>query len=112
MPMITLHNILIIWKIQHSSTQYTLMKWMHHYLLQIPPHHVIIIFVLVCQIRTTFRKIKLIPYNQGEFIPKANINTEMFLAMFLAILTSNRTSMLLLLGSDRCNGIILVLLRK
>ena len=29
-------------------------------------------------ISTTFRKIKLIPYNQGEYIPKVNINTEMF----------------------------------
>ena len=31
------------------------------------------------------RKIKLIPYNQGEFILKVNINTE----MFSVILTSN-----------------------
>ena len=47
--------------------------------------HIWIISVFICQIQTTFRRIQLIPYNQGEFIPKANINTE----MFLAILTSN-----------------------
>ena len=62
--MITLHNILIISKIQHSSTQCTLMKWIHHYLLWIRPHHVTIISVLICHIQITFRKIKLIPYNQ------------------------------------------------
>ena len=33
MPTITLHNMSIIWMIQCSSIQYTLMKWMHHYLL-------------------------------------------------------------------------------
>ena len=74
-----------IQKIQNSSTQYILMKLMHHYLLWIPPHHMIIILVLIYQIQITFRKIKLIPYNQGEYIPKVNINTE----MFSAILTSN-----------------------
>ena len=47
MPMITLHDMSIIWKIQCSSIQYTPMKWMHHYLLRIPPHHVISILVLI-----------------------------------------------------------------
>ena len=32
---------------QHTYS--TPMKWMHHYLLQIPPHHVIITLVLICQ---------------------------------------------------------------
>ena len=44
--------MLITWKIQCNNIQYTPMKWMHHYLLQIPPHHVIIILVLIHQIRT------------------------------------------------------------
>ena len=80
MPMIILHNILTTWKIQHSSTQYILLKWMHHYLLWIPPHHVIIILVLIYQIQMIFRKVKLTPQNQWEYIPKVNINTERFLA--------------------------------
>ena len=81
MPMITLHNMSIIWKIQCSSIQYTPMKWMHHYLLRIPPHHVIKILVWICQILTIFMKTNPTPYHQEEFIPKININTEMFLAM-------------------------------
>ena len=76
MPMITLHNI--IWMIQYTSIQYTPMKWMHHYLLRIPPHHVIIILVLIHQIQTIPMKINPTPYHQEESIPKVNINTEMF----------------------------------
>ena len=75
-PMITLHNMSIIWKIQCSSIQYTPMKWMHHYLLRIPPHHVIII--LICKIQTIPMKINLTLYQQEVFIPKVNIHTEMF----------------------------------
>ena len=78
MPMITLHNMSIIWKMQCSSIQYIPMKWMHHYLLQIQPHHVIIILVLICQIQTISTKINPTPYCQEEFIPKVNINTDVF----------------------------------
>ena len=83
-PLITLHNMSIIWKIQCSSTQYTLMKWMHHYLLWIPPHHVNIILVLIRQIQTIPWKINPTPYHQGEFISKENINTEMFLIILIS----------------------------
>ena len=51
---------------------------MHHCLLWIPPHHVIIILVLIYQIRTIPMKIKPIQYSQGEFIQKVNINTDVF----------------------------------
>ena len=61
MPMITLHNMLIIWMIQCSRIQYIPMKWMHHYLLLIAPHHVIIILVFICQIQTIPTKINTIP---------------------------------------------------
>ena len=77
MPVIILHNISINWKIQRSSTQYILMKWMHHYLLWIPPHHVIIILLLIHKIQTSLNNIKLTPNNQWEYTPRVNINTEM-----------------------------------
>ena len=83
-PMITLHNTLIIWMIQCSSIQYTPIKWMHHCLLWIPPHHVIIILVWICQILTILMKINPTPYHQEEFIPKVNINTEMFLVILIS----------------------------
>ena len=85
MPKITLHNMLIIWMIQHSSIQYTPMKWIHHYLQWTPPHHVIIISMLICQVQTVLMKINPTPHHQEESIPKVNIHTKMFLAM----LTSN-----------------------
>ena len=59
MPTTTLHNMLIIWMIQHNSIQYTPMKWMHHYLQWTPPHHVIIISILICQVHTVLMKINL-----------------------------------------------------
>ena len=78
MPTITLQNMSIIWMIQCSSIQYTPMKWMHHYLLWIPPYHVIIILVLIHQIQTVLMKINPTPYHQEKSFPKANINAECF----------------------------------
>ena len=85
MPMITLHNMSTIWMIQYSSTQYTPMKWMHHYLPQTPPHHVIITLVQICQTQTVLKKTNSTPHHQGESILKVNIH----ITMFLVMLTSN-----------------------
>ena len=85
MPMIILHNISTIYRTQHSSIQCTLMKWMHHYLQLIPPHHVIIISLMIYQSQILFRKAKQKSHNQWEFILKANRSTE----MYLVTLTSN-----------------------
>ena len=50
---------------------------------------------LICQIQTIPMKIKPIPYSQGEFILEVNINTE----MFLAILTSNIMTLIMVMHS-------------
>ena len=94
-PMITLHNMLIIWKIQHSSIQYTPMKWMHHYLQQTPPHQMIMISMLICQVYIVLMKINPIPHHQEESIPKVSIHTEMFLLM----LTSNIMILIMVMHS-------------
>ena len=71
------------------------MKWMHHYLQQTPPHHVIIISTLICQVRTALMKINPTPHHQEESIPKVNIHTEVFLAM----LTSNIMILIMVMHS-------------
>ena len=63
MPTIILHNMLTIWMIQYSSIQYTQMKWMHHYLPQTPPHHVIITLIQICQMQTALKKTNTTPHH-------------------------------------------------
>ena len=69
MPTITLHNMLIIWMIQCSSIQYTPMKWMHHYLLQTPPHHVIIISTLMSNLNSSHE-------NKSHITPSRGIHSK------------------------------------
>ena len=58
-------------------------------------HHVTIILVLIYQIQTIPTKINPIPYHQEEFIPKVNINAE----MFLVTLTSNIMILIMVMHS-------------
>ena len=95
MPTIILHKMLTIWMIQYSSIQYTQMKWMHHYLPQTPPHYVIITLVQICRTQTVLKKTNPTPHHQEEFILKVNIH----ITMFLAMLTSNITILIMVMHS-------------
>ena len=95
MPTIILHNMLTIWMIQYSSIQYTPMKWMHHYLPQTPPHHVIITLIQICQTQTVLKKTNPTPHCQEEFILKVNIHH----ATYLVMLTSNIMILIMVMHS-------------
>ena len=63
------------------------MKWMHHYLPQTPPHHVIITLIQICQTQTALKKTNPTPHHQEEFILKVNIHIAMFLVMLISNIT-------------------------
>ena len=94
MPMITLHNMSIIWKIQCISIQYTPMKWMHHYLLWIPPHH-------DCNISVDMPNLNNSHENKSNTIPSRGIHSKgkHKYRLFLTILTSNIMILIMVMHS-------------
>ena len=81
--------------ITHSKIHCTLWKRMHHYLQMIPPHHVIIISLMVHKIQTPLWTENQTLYHQWEIICKVNINIE----MSLVILTYNTMTSIMVMHS-------------